>query len=143
MDLPADRSTCKTRPRALQWPKRPRGEQHRSRVSNGKDWLPGVDQRSAIARRYRDLIAEAIADAGGFDVCSQAKLQLIRRLAALSCQLEALEAKLADGEALDIAEYTSLTSTLVRVVSRLGINRVPRDVSPSLHDIVREKDAAP
>jgi hypothetical protein len=102
----------------------------RSRVTNGRDWLMGVDQRSSIARRYRDLMAEAIADAGGVSECSQARLQLIRRLAALSVQLEQLEAKLADGADIDIAEYTSLTSTLVRVVSRLGINRVSRDITP-------------
>ena len=33
----------------------PRKPTARSRVSNGKDWLAGVDQRSSIARRYRDL----------------------------------------------------------------------------------------
>ena len=109
----------------------------RSRVTNGRDWLSGIDQRSSIARRYRDLMAEAIADAGGVSECSQARLQLIRRLAALSVQLEQLEAKLADGGDIDIAEYTSLTSTLVRVVSRLGINRVARDIGPTLSDIIR------
>ena len=83
-------------------------------------------------------MAEAIADSGGVSECSQARLQLIRRLAALSVQLEQLEAKLADGADIDIAEYTSLTSTLVRVVSRLGINRVARDVSPSLADVIRQ-----
>ena len=106
-------------------------------MSNGRDWLAGVDQRSSIARRYRDLMAEAIADSGGLSECSQARLQLIRRLAALSVQLEQLEAKLADGADIDIAEYTSLTSTLVRVVSRLGINRVARDIGPTLSDIIR------
>ena len=116
---------------------------NRSRVSNGRDWLPGADQRSAPARRYRDLMSEAIADAGGIGQCSQAKLQLIRRLAALSVQLEALEARLADGEALDIAEYTALTSTLVRVVSRLGINRVARDVtSVSLNQYLNGRGAS-
>jgi hypothetical protein len=115
----------------------PRKPTARSRVSNGKDWLAGVDQRSAVARRYRDLMAEAIADAGGVSECSQARLQLIRRLAALSVQLEQLEAKLADGADIDIAEYTSLTSTLVRVVSRLGINRVPRDTGLTLTDLIR------
>jgi hypothetical protein len=116
----------------------PRKPTARSRVSNGKDWLANVDQRSSIARRYRDLMAEAIADSGGASECSQARLQLIRRLAALSVQLEQLEAKLADGADIDIAEYTSLTSTLVRVVSRLGLNRVARDVGPTLADIIRE-----
>jgi hypothetical protein len=110
----------------------PRKPTARSRVSNGKDWLAGVDQRSSIARRYRDLMAEAIADSGGLNECSQARLQLIRRLAALSVQLEALEAKLAEGAEIDITEYTVLTSTLVRVISRLGLERRSRgrDVTP-------------
>src|SRR5262245_34211870 len=108
----------------------PRKPTARSRVSNGKDWLAGVDQRSSIARRYRDLMAEAIADSGGLSACSQARLQLIRRLAALSVQLEQLEAKLADGAEIDVTEYTVLTSTLVRVVSRLGLERRSRDVTP-------------
>jgi hypothetical protein len=103
-------------------------------MTNGRDWLPGVDQRSSIARRYRDLIAEVISDSGGADQCSQARMQLIRRLAALSVQLEALEARLAEGEPLDISEYSLLTSTLVRVVSRLGIDRRTKDITPSLHD---------
>jgi hypothetical protein len=114
----------------------------RSRVSNGRDWLSGVDQRSSIARRYRDLMAETISDSGGVSECSQARLQLIRRLAALSVQLEQLEAKLADGGDIDIGEYTALTSTLVRVVSRLGINRVARTL-PTLSDYLRETHGGP
>jgi hypothetical protein len=117
----------------------PRKPPARSRVSNGKDWL-GVDQRSSIARRYRDLMHEAIADSGGLSECSQARLQLIRRLAALSVQLEALEAKLAEGAEIDITEYTALTSTLVRVISRLGLERRSRDVTPpSVADYLKHK----
>ena len=118
----------------------PRKPTARSRVSNGRDWLAGVDQRSSIARRYRDLMAEAIADSGGLSECSQARLQLIRRLAALSVQLEQLEAKLAEGAEIDITEYTVLTSTLVRVVSRLGLERRSRDVTPpSVADYLKHK----
>jgi hypothetical protein len=47
-------------------------------------------------------------------------------------QLEALETRLANGEPIDVAEYTQLTSTLVRVVSSLGVERTQRDVTPSL-----------
>jgi len=119
----------------------------KSRMTNGGDWLPGVDQRSAIARRYRDLCALIVSDQGGVAHLSEAKVQLIRRFSALSVQCEALEARLAAGEQLDISEYTALTSTLVRVVTRLGIARVPKTVSPpTLSDILRadeqEDDAA-
>jgi hypothetical protein len=119
----------------------PRKPTARSRVSNGRDWLAGVDQRSSVARRYRDLMHEAIADSGGLSECSQARLQLIRRLAALSVQLEALEAKLAEGAEIDITDYTALTSTLVRVVSRLGLERRSRNVTPSLADYLQQQAA--
>jgi hypothetical protein len=108
----------------------------RSRISNGRDWLANCDQRSSIARRYRDLIAETVADAGGLDECSQAKLQLIRRLAALSVQLEQFEAKLADGGEIDIGQYTALTSTLVRVIARLGVARHCKPVADFYRDVL-------
>lgn len=71
---------------------------------------------------------------GGVDHCSEARLQLIRRFAALSVQAEAMEAQLANGADIDITEYSQLTSTLVRVVSRLGINRRVKDITPSVRD---------
>jgi hypothetical protein len=75
-------------------------------VTNGKAWLAGLDQRSFLARRYRDLMAAVVdSDLGGAAECSQAKLQLARRFAALAVQLEALEAKLAGGAEIDIQEY--------------------------------------
>ena len=42
----------------------------RSRVTNHRDLLPGLDGRSASARRYRDLVNSYIADMGGGDQCS-------------------------------------------------------------------------
>ena len=111
----------------------------RSRVTNGRQILAGIDQRSPNARRYRDLVAVVAADQGGVDHCSEAKLQLIRRFAALSVQAEAMEAQLANGTAIDITEYSQLTSTLVRVVSRLGINRTARNITPHLHDYLEER----
>ena len=39
----------------------------RARVTNHNDLLPGVDGRSAGARRYRDLVLEIVADQGGME----------------------------------------------------------------------------
>jgi hypothetical protein len=50
---------------------------------------------------------------------------------------EALEARLARGENVDISEYALLSSTLVRLANRIGIERVARDISPTLSDILR------
>jgi hypothetical protein len=101
-------------------------------MTNGGDWLPGVDQRSAIARRYRDLCALIVSDQGGVAHLSEAKVQLIRRFSA------PLSTTRSDGSA---------ARGWMRVVTRLGIARVPKTVSPpTLSDILRadeqEDDAA-
>jgi len=64
---------------------------HRSRISNGNGLLPGIDGRSEIARRYRDVVSAIIADQGGSDRCAEARIQLIRRFAACSVIAESLE----------------------------------------------------
>ena len=112
----------------------------RSRLSNGSKVLTGIDGRSLVARRYRDLIDLVVSDQGGLDRMSEARMQLARRFAALSVQAEMLEARLANGEIIDLTEYSQLTSTLVRVVSRLGIDRRARDVTPSLRTYLDHGD---
>jgi hypothetical protein len=115
-----------------------RKAQARSRLSNGGDLLPNVDGRSLIARRYRDIMSAIASDQGGINRLSEARLQLIRRFAAAACLAEQLEAKLARGEQIDIQEYSLLVSTMVRVAQRIGLDRVPRDVAPSLVEYLRQ-----
>jgi hypothetical protein len=121
----------------------PRMPTARSRVTNGSDILPGIDGRSLIARRYRDIVAALAADQGGPAGMSEARGQLCRRFAALAVQCEAMEARLANGATIDIAEYATLTSTLVRVAARIGINRIPKDVTPTLAQYLATKERGP
>jgi hypothetical protein len=93
----------------------------RNRVSNGKDLLPGVDGRSLIARRYRDISTAIISDMGGVGNCSEARMQLVRRFAAAACLSEEMEAKLVNGEQIDLAAHALLCSTLVRLAQRIGL----------------------
>jgi hypothetical protein len=109
-----------------------RKAQARSRLSNARDLLPNVDGRSLIARRYRDIVSAIASDQGGADRLSETRLQLIRRFAAAACLAEQLEARLARGEQIDIQEHSLIVSTMVRVAQRIGVDRVPRDVAPSL-----------
>src|ERR1700750_2234846 len=44
-------------------PTAPKKPTARSRISNGHDVLAGVDQRTAIARRYRDIVEAVSLDA--------------------------------------------------------------------------------
>jgi hypothetical protein len=94
----------------------------RSAATNHRDLLPHIaDGRQAQARRFRDLVRSMITDAGGISNCTEIRLGLIRRLAAATVLSEELEGKAVNGEAVDIT--------------------TPRDVSPSLADILREGES--
>jgi hypothetical protein len=115
----------------------------RSRVSNGSCILPNIDGRSVIARRYQDIVEAILVDQGGSDQCSEARLQLVRRFAAAAVLAEQMEAALAQGQQVNITEHALLCSTLVRVGQRIGIDQIPRNVTPSVQDYlaaVRARD---
>jgi hypothetical protein len=102
----------------------------RSRLTNHRDLTPGLDGRSPEARRFRDLVRAFVRDMGGVERCSEVKLGLARRLAAASVLVETMETKVVTGEPIDVSEFCNLASTTVRLSSRLGVERVPRDVTP-------------
>jgi hypothetical protein len=107
----------------------------RARITNHADLLPGLDGRSAAARRYRDLVNSFIADMGGLDTISEIKLGLLRRLAATTVQAELIEAKMVSGQKIDVATLCTLASTTVRLSQRLGLERRAREVVPSAHEV--------
>lgn len=115
----------------------------RSRVTNGRELLPGIDGRSATARRYRDILAALATDQGGTDHLSEARAQLCRRFAAAAVLAEGMEARLAAGEIIDLAQHALLSSTLVRLAQRIGVDRRARDITPSLRDYLNKKGAEP
>ncbi len=119
-------------------PLAPKPAATRSRVSNGSALLAGVDQRSALARRYRDICSSIATDQGGADRLSEARLQLIRRFAAASVLAEQMEAKLASGGEVDITVHAQLSSTLVRLAGRIGINRASKNVTPTVTEYIEQ-----
>jgi hypothetical protein len=107
----------------------------RSGITNGSPLglLRGVDMRSMVGRRYKDLVRQIVVDQGGEARIAETRLQLIRRFAAGSCLAEALETRMANGEDIDVEQHCQLSSTLVRLSTRLGLDRHQREV-PSLKD---------
>lgn len=115
----------------------------RSRVTNGRTVLPGVDNRTERMRRLRDLIGQHVADLGGEDQVTSAEMAIIRRACTLMVELELLEVRFAEaGEAsadqLDL--HSRVSGNLRRLLESLGLQRRPRRVStvkPSaLHSFV-------
>lgn len=114
----------------------------RSRITNGSALLPGASGRSAVARRFRDLVAQITADQGGADRLAEARLQLIRRFSAAAVIAETMEARLANGEEIDVGEHALLCSTMVRLSARIGINRTAREVVPTLRQYIEQVEPA-
>ena len=107
-------------------------------MSNDVALLSGIDQRSSQARQFRDITSALIIDQGDGAQLSEAKLQLIRRFAALCVVAEEREAKLANGENIDISEHSQLALTLVRIATRIGVARLPKNV-PTLSDYLAKR----
>jgi hypothetical protein len=109
----------------------------KSRLTNHRSLLPDLDGRSAGARRFRDLVGQLVVDQGGFEQMSESRIQLVKRFAACCVQAEQMESRLASGDEIDVAEHALLCSTLTRIVQRIGIDRTPRNVTPTLEEHAR------
>jgi hypothetical protein len=114
---------------------------NRSRVTNGTELLPGLEGRSLLARRFRDLIAQHTMALGGESNVSQAQLSLIRRAAALTVELERWETRFADDDGakpLALDQYQRCLNSLRRVLESLGLERKSRDITPEIVAKVRK-----
>jgi hypothetical protein len=93
----------------------------------GKRLLPNVDLRSLPYQRYKAIVQQMVDEQGGVEKLSAARTQLIRRFAACCVLAENVEIRIARGEQVSISEHATLSSTLVRLASRLGIDKVDKD----------------
>src|SRR5829696_8102461 len=91
----------------------------RSAVSNLSKLLDGVDGRSAMARRFRDLVESYAADLGGLDTLSESDRGLVRLAAGLALQAEGMQSAIARGEAVDADHMIRLTYESRRALSRI------------------------
>jgi hypothetical protein len=91
------------------------------------------------ARKQFDAIAEGIgADLGGSDRLSTVQRHLIEAFCGCAIVQQSINARILLGQPVDITEASSMASTLVRLASRIGLERKPHDVTPSLSDLLRE-----
>jgi hypothetical protein len=108
--------------------KAPRKRRHRAtkpRLLNPH----ALDQRSTAARMFGRLVADIESDLGGRDHLSAIEHALVEAYAGAALVLDNLNARLLRGEPIDIGAYAQITSSMVRVATRLGIRRRARDVT--------------
>jgi hypothetical protein len=92
-------------------------------MTNDPLMLRGVDGRSVIARRYRDLAIALADDLGGQDKLSEPSKILVRQAAALTVQVESLQSKIVAGEEVSLEQLTRLSNVLGRTLQRLGLRK--------------------
>jgi hypothetical protein len=103
-------------------------------TNRSRTFLQGADGRTAWARRFRDLVETHEADLGGPGRLSEAERQIVRRCSALEVECERMEGEIASSggahpELLDI--YIRASGGLKRMLDLIGLERRPRDVTPS------------
>jgi hypothetical protein len=109
-----------------------RAKRPRSAVTSGRKLFVQGDPNSAWSRRFHDLVLGHVSDLGGADLLSEAQFSLIRRAAAIECELERLDARLSLGEPVDLDSYGRCAGHLRRIFETLGTDRKQRDVTDIL-----------
>jgi glutathione S-transferase len=98
--------------------------------------LGHLDQRTAAARRARELIEAIEADLGGSAGLSEGSKQLVQRAAVLGTFIESCEAHWLGGAAVDLADYLAAINSQRRVLATIGLERRARNVTPSVAEYV-------
>jgi hypothetical protein len=101
--------------------------------------LSGVDGRSLVARRFREIYTGIESDLGG-DL-TEAQRHLIARAAVMGLWCEQREAELAEGADFDAGAYATIANAQRRLLSDLGLHRQARNITPTLEQFLAARAA--
>jgi hypothetical protein len=104
-----------------------------------------LDGRSSAARQFT-AIAEGIAqDLGGETNLSTVQRLLVEAFAGAGLHVRNINAHLMLAQPVDITEHATAISSIVRLASRIGTLRTPRDITPEaeadIDEFVRNHNA--
>jgi hypothetical protein len=108
--------------------KQARKKYGRTKVSSGKQLLPGVLGTNIWARRCKDILNDYLSDVPD---ASTAERSIIRRIAVLTVELEQLEVKFATAgtaNSADLDLYQRTSGGLRRLLATLGLQRRAKPV---------------
>jgi len=99
-----------------------------------------LDQRRGAVQVFDRCAREIQNDLGGRDQLSAIELALVEAFVGANFTMQTLNAKLMLGEEIDHGLHALVAGAMVRIASRLGLQRRPRDVSPSLSQYLASKE---
>jgi hypothetical protein len=130
--------------------KRPRGRQRGSHVAPGlkrtssrrPSDLVSIEKNSGAARFFDKMIREIEQDLGGRRHLTRIEGELIRAFCGAATTLQYLNHQVLLGEVseIDLSGYATIASTILRIGSKLGLQRRARDVTPTLDQYLRAKE---
>ena len=97
-----------------------------------------LDKRSNAFKLFNRLAADIEADLGGRDQLSTIELTLIEAYVGAAVTLQSLNTRLALGQVIDLSQHAQAVSAMVRVASRLGLQRRARPVETLADYLARE-----
>jgi hypothetical protein len=130
--------------------RRPRGRQRGSQVAPGlkrtssrrPSDLVSIEKNSGAARFFDKMIREIEQDLGGRRHLTRIEGELIRAFCGAATALRYLNHQVLLGEVgeIDLSGYATIASTILRIGSKLGLQRRARDVTPTLDQYLRAKE---
>ena len=98
-----------------------------------------LDRRTKAAQKFDSIAAGIADDLGGEAQLSTVQRHLVEAFAGVALSVNDLNAKLLLGLEVDIVAHAHAISTMVRVASRIGVDRVARDVTTDLATYLKSK----
>jgi len=96
-----------------------------------------LDRRTLASKKFSAIADGVAADLGGESRLTTVQKHLVEAFAGCALHVNDLNARLLLGQQVDIFAHSQAISTMVRIASRIGIDRVAKDISPTLSDYLR------
>jgi hypothetical protein len=87
-----------------------------------------LDGRTNAAKVFDRLVSAIFADMGGVDQLSTIEVALVEAFAGAAVTLNNLNTRLALGQEIDLSQHAQAVSAMVRVATRLGLQRRAKPV---------------
>lgn len=92
-----------------------------------------LDKRTLASKQFDTIVTKIRDDtSANGTVLTVVQLAMVEAFAGLSVQLDALNTEVLLGKPVDQSAYCQLITTMVRVGSRLGVKRKPKEVGGTL-----------
>ena len=103
------------------------------RTRSGLELPQGVDFRTRIGRRFRDLYEAYAAELGA--PLSEPEKAIVRQAVALQMQAEAMQQQILQGERVDADQLIRISSTSKRLLQIIAAKTGKRDPAPAISSL--------